>query len=244
MVLKNIKRMAICHPFLCLCFFTHTTFAQFNFESPSVTNAYQSIINLETKKANNQLIALKDSAINNPNGIIPLLENYLDIISLLTTEDRVLYKKLKSNESIRIKKIKDLDQNSPYYLYTQADIKLQWAFVELIFEDYVNGFLDLKKANLLIDKNIKQYPNFQLNNKVKGLIDLLTEATPEEANIALFAAGLKRNTTGNQKLISTGVFVPLFKEEINIYLAFVNTYIKNEPELGLWKIKKTYNNKT
>lgn len=244
MFLENIKRMAFGHPFLCLYFFlcSNSIFAQFDFESSAVTNAYQSVINLETTKANRQLASLKDSAANNPNGVIPLLENYLDIISLLTTEDKELYKKLKPNESIRIREIKKLDQNSPYYLYTQADIKLQWAFVELIFQDYVNGFLDLKKANNLIDQNIKKYPNFKLNNKVKGLIDLLTEAAPKEANIALFATGLKRNTTGNQKLISTSVFVPLFKEEINIYLSFVNAYIKNEPELGLWKIKKTYEN--
>lgn len=234
--------MAICHPFLVLGLMLCSTFcwSQFDFESPQIKSAYRAVLHLQTTSAQQQLTKLKGSSSDSLNGIIPLLENYLDIITLLTTEDKELYKTLKSNERKRIQEIQQLTPDSPYYLYTQADIKLQWAFVELIFEDYLAGFVDLKQANDLIDKNIEKYPTFQPNNKVKGLIDLLTEATPQEANFALFAAGLKRNQDGRQKLLRTAVFQPFLSSEINIYISFVDAYIKHQPLLGLERIEETY----
>lgn len=234
--------MALCHPFLVLfLFLSFHGKSQFNFSSPEIESAYHQVLGLKVNSAKQTLASLHDST--NTNGIIPLLENYLDIITLLTVEDKELYKNLKPNENRRIAEIRKLDKNSPYYLYSLADIKLQWAFVELIYQDYVNGFLDLRKANDLIEKNIKLYPEFKLNNKVKGLIDLLTEASPEEANIALFAAGLKRNKDGKRKLIEVAVWEPMFKTEIDIYLTFVDAYVKNQEKLALWKIEKTYKNK-
>lgn len=233
-----------CHPFLLLLLINSSAQAQFDFNQKEVKEAYKNILKLKTDLAKTQLNDLNDLSKHSTNGITPLLENYLDIISLLTTEDKVLYKKLRGNENIRIRQIKALNSNSPFYLYAQADIRLQWAFVELIFQNYAQGFVDLKRANDLIDENIKKYPNFKLNNKVKGLIDLLTEAAPTEANIPLFAAGLKRSTNGNEKLIETSVFEPFFKTEIDIYLSFTNAYIKDDATLALWKIEKTYKDNT
>ncbi len=241
MGIKQVLRMTIkSHPFLLCVVFSSNAWAQFDFNQKEVKEAYKNILKLKVDVAKTQLANLRDTSKFNQNGVVPLLENYLDIITLLTTENKVLYKKLKPNEASRIREIKSLNQNSPLYLYTQADIKLQWAFVELIFEDYVSGFIDLKRANELIEANIKKYPNYKLNNKVKGLIDLLTEAAPEEANIALYAAGLSRSTKGSEKLVETSVFEPFFKTEIDIYLAFTNAYIKNDAELAMWKIEKTY----
>lgn len=234
--------MAIGHPFLVLglVFYSTFCFSQFNFDTPQIRSTYQKVLHLETQTAQAKLVQLRKTSIDSVNGIIPLLENYLDIITLLTTEDKTLYKQLKSNERQRIHEIQKLDPKSPYYLYSQADIKLQWAFVELIFEDYIDGFVDLKQANDLITKNIEKYPKFNANNKVKGLIDLLTEATPQEANFALLAAGLRRNQAGRQKLLRTAVFQPFLSSEINIYISFVDAYLKNQPLIALERIEETY----
>ena len=230
------------HPFLFLIFVFVLTpsLAQFDFKNEKIQETYKQIINLETKKAQRNLAILSDSSTQPKNGIVYLLENYLDIIPLLTVQDEGLYQNLKENEQKRIKQLKTFSSKSPFYLYSQADIKLQWAFVELAYGDYINGFFDLKKANDLIAKNIEKHPNFHLNGKVKGLIDLLTEAAPEEANIALIAAGLSRSNSGKSTLIRTAVFSPLFEEEINIYLSFIDAYIKNQDELALKKIEKVY----
>lgn len=231
--------MTLCHPFLVLLlFFNLKSTAQFDFNKEEIKTLYKQVLSLKVNSAKESAKRLNDST--STNGIVPLLENYLDIITLLTVENKELYKTLKPNENKRISAIKKLNKDSPYYLYALADIKLQWAFVELIYQDYVNGFLDLRRANDLISKNALLYPEFKLNNKVKGLIDLLTEASPEEANLALFAAGLKRNSRGKNKLIELAVWEPLFKTEIDIYLTFVDAYVKNQENLALWKIEKTY----
>jgi len=234
----------ISHPFLLLIgivlSLTIPAKAQFDFQEKEIKILYQNVICLKTDSVKKEIQLLKDST-EYVNGILPLVENYLDIITLLTTQDKELYKKLKPNENKRIKEVKPLDKNSPYYLFVQADIKLQWAFTELIFEDYINGFLDLKRANELVNRNMKKYPDFAPNFKVKGLIDLLTEAAPKEADLALFAAGLSRSSDGEKKLIKTAINEPIYKEEIGIYLAIVNTYIKGNTQLGLWNVERIYN---
>ena len=46
----------------------------------------------------------------------------------------------------RLKKFKNSDVNSPFYLYTQADIYLQWALVRIKFKEYFSAAIEIEKA--------------------------------------------------------------------------------------------------
>ena len=41
-----------------------------------------------------------------------------------------------STNKEKIDKLKEKDKNSPYYLYCIAEVKLQWAFIKIIFHPF------------------------------------------------------------------------------------------------------------
>ena len=53
----------------------------------------------------------------------------------------------------RIRKLKENDKDSLYYLYSQAEVHLQWAFARLKFEDYIPAAYEFVKAYYLLEKN-------------------------------------------------------------------------------------------
>ena len=91
--------------------------ANFVFNS-NATAAYQAIFDLRFNDARKYI---RDEKINNPqNGIPVLLENYIDYLFLLTSENKIEFEKFKNRKSGRIDAIKKNDKNSPYYLFAQA----------------------------------------------------------------------------------------------------------------------------
>jgi hypothetical protein len=58
---------------------------------------------------------------------VPYLENYADFLTAYATDTRNVYENLKRNKEVRLVNIGSGDMSSPYYLYTQAEINLQWG---------------------------------------------------------------------------------------------------------------------
>src|SRR5476651_324839 len=86
--------------------------ANFNYDSNCV-DAYKAIISLRINEAKS--LVQKEKQQNPQNGIIILLENYIDYFSLLASENKADYEKLKDNRSVRVSALEDNDKNSPYY---------------------------------------------------------------------------------------------------------------------------------
>ena len=146
--------------------------------SDNMKNAYSYILSLDI---NNAKVVLKNEKKINPNnGIIYLYENYIDFLYLLINEDEVLFKDLSRNKLKRIKNIKLNDKSSPYYLYSQAEIYLQCSFISIKFGEYVRGAYEIQKAYFLLKKNINLFPDFYLNNKILGILNVLIGSIPEE----------------------------------------------------------------
>jgi hypothetical protein len=108
-------------------------YANFDFNA-NCLKAYQNIFELKLSTAR-QLIAA-EKKIHPDNGLVPLLENYVDYFYLLTTESKTEFDKLKENKSTRLDQIADGDKSSPYYLYAQAEINLQWALIRGRYGEY------------------------------------------------------------------------------------------------------------
>ena len=82
--------------------------ANFVFNSNSIA-AYQALFDLRFNDARKYI---RDEKINNPqNGIPVLLENYLDYLFLLTSENTIEFEKFKDRKSDRIDAIKKNDKN-------------------------------------------------------------------------------------------------------------------------------------
>ncbi|WP_316790175.1 tetratricopeptide repeat protein [Pedobacter frigoris] len=208
-------------------------FANFDFNA-NCLKAYQNIFELKIGAAR-QLIAAEKKA-NPNNAIVPLLENYADYFYLLTSESKQEFDQLEKSKSKRLDLIEEADRNSPYYLYAQAEINLQWALIRGRYGEYFTAAREIKKANGLLLDNQKKFPAFQLNAKGLGLINAFLGNLPDgilKSTLATF--GIKGNLQSGIAMLDklaeglpSSKFEP-FYEEVIFYYAFVLNDIAHSP---------------
>ena len=163
---------------ICILYSTCTT-ASFDMNS-RMEQSYLSIIDLNFGKAISLLDIEKNN--NTNNSIIHLNENYIDILKTFILDEQNYYDATKKNKNIRINKLQEEDKNSPYYLYVTSEIYLQWAFCHLKFQNYTQAIYDISKSYSLLQENKKKYPDFILNNKGLGIINIFLGSIPDEYN--------------------------------------------------------------
>ena len=208
--------------------------------------AYQSIINLRLQEGQ-QLINIEKKA--NPKNNIPiLLENYIDFFKVLTTETDASFEKFKQNKSTRIDIIEDDPQkNSPWYLYTLAEINLQSCINRLKYQEFVAGGYELQKAYKLLEENKRKFPNFLPNQKSFALLYGLIGLVPEQYKWALSTIGLKGNVQeGIVMLEELKTKLPnssyaYFQPEAIYFLSFIQLTIENNPNIFDVVTKNTAN---
>ena len=164
------------------------TFASFNMND-NMQETYSHIINLEFDSAK-RLLANEQSK-NPTNGFILLHQNYIDFLTIIIGEEKSFFDNSFHQKEERITLLEDKNQDSPYCLYSQAEIHLQWAFARLKFEQYSKAAYEFIKAYKLLEKNQEKFPEFTLNKKGLGLIHALLGAVPEQFHWILNLAGLE-----------------------------------------------------
>src|ERR1700744_5361809 len=91
-------------------------------------DAYNAVFDFRLNDARN--IIQQEKKLNPQNGITILLDNYVDYISLLTSDDKHEYDRLKDKKGDRIDQLEGIEEDSPYYLFAQAEVYLQWGLVK------------------------------------------------------------------------------------------------------------------
>jgi hypothetical protein len=169
-------------------FLTNPLFASFQMNE-RMQQSYTHIINLEFEAANKLLQIEK---IEHPdNGILVLHQNYIDFLTILIGEEEEFFSTAMDLKSDRIDFIQQGDDSSPYYLYAQAEVHLQWAFARLKFEEYLTAAYEIQKAFSLLEKNQELFPNFKLNKKGLGLLHTLVGAIPEKYQWIINLVGME-----------------------------------------------------
>jgi hypothetical protein len=219
--------------FTILFFYSFSASANFDFNN-NCQKAYQNIFELKLNNARQLLAAEKK--LHPSNAIVPMLENYVDYFYLLTIESKSEFERLEANKSARIDKISDDDKNSPYYLYAQAQINLQWALIRGRYGSYFTAAREINKANSLLLENTKKFPGFHLNGMGLGLINSVMGALPDgflKSTLSTF--GLKGNLqTGLNMLDKLAENLPKssyeqFYEETVFNYAYVLSDVAHSP---------------
>ncbi|QPH38087.1 YfgM family protein [Pedobacter endophyticus] len=208
-------------------------FANFDFNN-NCLNAYRSIFELKLGNARAYISTEKKQHPNN--SIVPLLENYVDYFTILTSESKRDFDRLKGNKADRLDRISDDDKNSPYYLYAQAEINLQWALIRGRFGEYFNAAMEVKRANSLLQANAKKFPDFHLNLKGLGLINAVLGNLPDGAlKTALSTFGIKGDLQNGLNMFETlannlpkSSYEPFYAEVV-FYYAYVLTDVAHSP---------------
>jgi tetratricopeptide (TPR) repeat protein len=202
------------------------TYAQF---TPNQSHAYQEILNLKLKTAEAML-----SKVNKNDAIDAYLKNYILVLQLLTFQHDSLYQAKKAQEEAILAQIKKSDRKSPYHRFLQAEIKIQWAIVKLIWGENLAAAWSIKRAYHLLEENEQLYPDFLPTKKSLGLLRVVLGSVPEKYQWFLQLFGLAGNIKQGLKNMQTVIEGnTIFSLETQLLLMLVQTYVLNEPEHAL-----------
>jgi tetratricopeptide (TPR) repeat protein len=231
---------------LMLAFLTENLLAQKYFTwTDELKTAYAQTTSLRFKAAEKSLQQVADS---DPDNLLRLhVENYLDFFKVYINEEKSEFELLEKNKDRRLSEIeKNGDKNSPYYLYLQADIRLQWALARLKFEEYATAFFETNKAYKLLSENVKKFPDFLPNKKDLGILHAMVGTIPDNYKWAIdwFSSLEGTIDEGKGELEEVIEFAKnhdfIYEEEIYVYYAYLMLHLDNDSEAA-WRIINTAN---
>lgn len=217
-----------------VCFlFVSALSAQTRFEfTVNCKTAHEAILGLQFKKAKTILLQERKS---NPQNLIPFyLDNYIDFLTVLLSEEKPRFDQLKGNKEIRLDCIEKGDKNSPYYLLTQAEINLQWAFVRIKFNEYLTAALEVNRAYKMLEENKKKFPDFILTQKCLGLLHAVVGTIPDEYHWAIklfgFEGSIKQGEAEVKAVLDAtqkNAAFSTFKTEATLLLSIIELNLQN-----------------
>lgn len=218
-------------------FFCFSSSASFNFND-TCKSAYEKIICTRFEEG---LTIINQEKKTNPQNLIPYyLENYIDFLTLFISEDASLFNKLKPNKELRISKIEDSENNSPYYNYCLAEIYLQWAFARIKFKEYITAAGEINKAYKLLKENEEKYPDFIPNLKGLGILHSLIGTIPDEYKWATKLVGITGTINQGVSELTSILNMSLKNEEYAylktesiFYLTFIQLNLQSNKDKAL-----------
>lgn len=202
--------------------------------SPLAKDAYDAVMSLQFEKAQLLITQMKKQE---PNNLVAYhIENYIDFFRIYIGENEQEFDRLKKNKERRLDIIEQGDPASPYYLFIQADIRLQWALARLKFDEYLTAFSEVSKAYKLLEKNRKLFPDFMPNLKDLGILHAMIGTIPDSYKWGVkFLSGMDGTIRQGQKEIEqvltyaeTNDF--LFANETTVLYAFLMLHLKNDDQ--------------
>ena len=205
--------------------------------TPAVREAYEKVTSLRFAEARTQLDQLHR---NEPGNLLPLLvENYLDVLTVLADNDEATYRRLSKNISARLDRIEQGEPRSPWRMYCLGEIRLQWAILRSQYNDQLAGLNDFNLAYGLLQENQRLFPDFMPNKKSMAILHAALGNTPDEYKWAVrtFAGMSGSARQGMQEMETVLAYARqqdfLFAGEALTAYAFMQLYLDND-ENGAW----------
>ncbi len=163
--------------FFCMFSLASSLSAKYFNYTPSAREAYEKVLSLRFEEAQVMIDQIRQR--DPGNLVVYHIENYIDFFRIYIGESEAEFSRLKSNRDRRLAQVAGGDPASPYYLYVQADIRLQWALARLKFGEYFNAFTEVSKAYKLLQDNQKKFPGFMPNYKDLGILHAMVGTIPD-----------------------------------------------------------------
>jgi hypothetical protein len=220
-----------------------TLFAgRYEFTQPA-RDAYEKILSLRFGEA---YALLAHQKMEDPNNLtINHIENYIDFFRIYISEEEDLYQQLRKNKKKRLQQLEAGDESSPYFLFTQADVRLQWALIELKFGDYFSAFSDVSKAYKLLRQNQARFPHFMPNLKDLGILHAMVGTIPDNYKWGATLLGLEGTIEQGEAEIRQVLDYArshdfIFETETHVLYTYFLLHLKNDKE-GAWQALKKGN---
>ena len=206
------------------------------------TEAYNLVMALRFDEARTKINFIKQ---NDPsNLIVHYIENYLDFFTCYINEDKEEFNRLEKNKNYRIKQIRTGDPSSPYFLYSQASIRLHWSLARLKFSEYITAFRDVNKAFKLLKQNEKKFPDFMPNKKDLGILHAMVGTIPDDYKwgVELLTSLSGTIDQGKAEIKEVLDFYDnnyfIYEQETRVLYAYLMMHLDNDGD-NAWKMLHT-----
>ena len=200
------------------------------------TQAYQQIISLKLKPAR-QLLEQEKAA--DPSNLVPhFLENYIDFFHLFFNEEKREYDRLKPLRAARLKRMQEGPAESPFTLFSQSIIHLQWAAIESKFNNRWASGWDFRDAYRLAHANQQKFPGFTPNAMITGPMKMVSATIPKSMQWLASIMGINGNMAEGRRLLegflrATDPWARLYQQEGIFYQCYLQFYLLNQPDEAL-----------
>lgn len=205
-----------------------------------LVEAYGHVMALRFEKGMTLLDAEKAKTPDSP--ALAFVSDYLYFIRSFINEDVKAFETEIVDFEKRLAVLKKGDNASPYYHYCQAELLVHQAALRFKFRDYTKGAANVRDAYVLLEKNIKLYPNFQPHYKSMGMLEVLVGTIPPKFSWVSSMLGMTGNIPAGMKKIEDFMNAPfvnaeteMLKEEALFLYGFLQLHIVKEKEEA-WKL--------
>jgi len=196
--------------------------------------AYQLLLELRMVEAETRIRLLREE---DPHNLAAFhLDNYKDFLRVYILEDEKAFQAWKKEIHTRLRAVRKGPPESPYLLYVQAEIYLQWAVTRIKFGEYIGAFNDLSTAYQLLKKNEKRFPDFSPNQKNLGMLHAFTGSLPDSYRWGFqLISGMRGSLKEGRLELRQAASQPgLFQKEASIFEVYYLLHLANRPETA-WK---------
>lgn len=196
--------------------------------------AYLKILSLQFEEGISIIEKIK---IEQPQNILVYhIENYVDFIHIFINEDKEEFEKREKNKEIRLSHLRKGSLEDPYYLFSQAEIHLQWALSRIKFEEYLKAAIEVNKAIGMLERNRERFPDFISNKKSLSILHAIAGTIPDKYMGALRIISNLNGTIdqGLREIDEVLVYASesdyFFKEEAIAIKSLILQHLKNEKQ--------------
>jgi hypothetical protein len=197
--------------------------------------AYDLILQLKLDQARKVLQSAK--SLNPANNIVPYLENYSDFLEIIITEEESIFNSHSTSRKKRLELLGKGNEKSPWHLYCQAQVNMQWAFARIKFGGYGTAALELNRSYRLLIRNKELFPDFRPNDAALGLLHVLIGSVPENykwvAQTFSFHGTVSQGIGELQQIFANPVTLvkyPFLKSESLFLLGFITFNFSSSSE--------------
>ena len=182
-----MRQLFLSFLFIGVAFFSKAQTFYYEFDEAS-KEIYNKLLYLQLDSAK---ILIEQQKQDQPNNLMPvLLANYCDFFNLVLFEDKPLFDEIKNRKKTRLKQWEQGSKDSPWYLSGQAQIKLQWAFSRVLFDEYFTAATEINSAYHILEENKQKFPDFLADNMGIGILHAMIGIVPEQYQWAMEMLGL------------------------------------------------------
>jgi tetratricopeptide (TPR) repeat protein len=214
--------------------------AQSRFDFSSLARAaYDKTLALRFDEANGIIAELRRKEPDNV--VVYYIENYADCLKVFISEDQKLFDQLAPKAEKRLAALRGSDKNSPYYLFSQAQVRLLWAMNRAKFGEYLTAFNETSTAFGQLEDNQKKFPSFMPNKMSLGVLHAIVGAIPDNYKWGVkLLSGMNGTTAQGQAEIEQVINYAkssdfVFEQEALVMYAFLTLHLNNQSD-NAWQL--------